>query len=57
MMNFDIPMPTPMTKEKIYKIFTDMLKDTLEKIESMTFTLQNPDATPPPEETPEENTD
>ena len=25
-MNFDIPMPIPMTKEKIYKIFTDILK-------------------------------
>ena len=58
--NFDIPMPIPMTKEKIYKIFTDMLKDTLDKIESMTFTLQNPDAIPPePEEETqeEENTD
>ena len=57
MMNFDIPMPTPMTKEKIYKIFTDMLKDTLEKIESMTFPLHDPDDIPPKEETPEENTD
>ena len=57
MENFDIPIPIPMTKEKIYKIFTDMLKDTLEKIESMTFTLQNPDDIPPKEETPEENTD
>jgi hypothetical protein len=48
-------MPIPMTKEKIYKIFTDMLKDTLEKIESMTFTLQNPDDIPPEPE--EETTD
>ena len=53
--NFDIPMPIPMTKEKIYKIFTDMLKDTLEKIESMTFTLQNTDDIPPEPE--EETTD
>ena len=53
--NFDIPMPIPMTKEKIYKIFTDMLKDTLEKIESMTFPLQAPDAIPPEPE--EETTD
>ena len=55
MENFDIPMPTPMTKEKIYKIFTDMLKDTLEKIESMTFPLQTPDDIPPEPE--EETTD
>ena len=57
-MNFDLPMPIPMTKEKIYKIFTDMLKDTLEKIENMTFPLQNPDAIPPEpeEETQEEET-
>ncbi len=53
--NFDIPMPIPMTKEKIYKIFTDMLKDTLEKIESMTFPLQTPDDIPPEPE--EETTD
>jgi len=53
--NFDIPMPIPMTKEKIYKIFTDMLKDTLEKIESMTFTLQNPDDIPPEPKEEEEN--
>jgi len=53
--NFDIPIPIPMTKEKIYKIFTDMLKDTLEKIESMTFPLQAPDAIPPEPE--EETTD
>ena len=55
MENFDIPMPIPMTKEKIYKIFTDMLKDTLEKIESMTFPLQTPDDIPPEPE--EETTD
>ena len=56
MENFDIPMPIPMTKEKIYKIFTDMLKDTLEKIESMTFPLQNPDDPKFEKETPEEET-
>ena len=58
--NFDIPMPIPMTKEKIYKIFTDMLKDTLGKIENMIFPLQNPDDIPPEpkeeEETQEEET-
>ena len=32
---------------------TDILKDTLEKIESMTFTLQTPDDIPPE---PEEDT-
>ena len=53
-MNFDIPMPIPMTKEKIYKIFTDILKDTLEKIENMTFPLQNPDDPKFEKETPEE---
>ena len=53
MMSFDVPMPSPMTKEKIYKLFTDMLKDTLEMIEKMTFPLQNPNTPPPEEETQE----
>ena len=52
MENFDIPIPIPMTKEKIYKIFTDMLKDTLEKIESMTFILANPEEPKAEEELP-----
>jgi len=55
-MKFDIPMPTPMTKEKIYKIFTDTLKDVLEKIENTVFEV-GANEKPPPAESEEENTD
>ena len=43
MMSFDIPIPSPLDKDNMYKIFTDSLKDVLEKIESMTFTLNPPE--------------
>ena len=42
-------MPIPLDKESVYKVFTDVLKDILEKIESMSFTLKpyiNPEADP-----------
>lgn len=40
LMKFDVPMPIPLHKESMYKVFTDVLKDILEKIESMTFTIK-----------------
>ena len=43
MMSFDIPIPSPLDKGSIYKIFTDSINDVLEKIESMTFGLVPPD--------------
>lgn len=49
LMKFDVPMPIPLDKESVYKVFTDVLKDILEKIESMSFTLKpyiNPEADP-----------
>ena len=53
-MSFDVPMLNPLSKEKMYKLFTDILKDTLEMIEKMTFPLQNPNTPPPPEEETQE---
>lgn len=50
MMEFDVPYPIPMNKETIYEIFTASIKDVLEKIESMTFTLKVP---PPKQPTSE----
>ena len=55
LMQFDVPIPIPMTKESIYEIFALIIKDVLEKIESTTFILQPYVA--PPSEPEEENDD
>ena len=35
----DIPMPQPMVPETVYKLFTDTIKDVLDKIEGMPFDM------------------
>jgi len=35
----DIPMPQPMIPETVYKLFTDTIKEVLDKIEGMTFDM------------------
>ena len=39
----DIPMPASFTPEVIYKLFTDTIKEVLDKIEGMTFDIHYPE--------------